>query len=480
MRQREESVAGGLFWKLLELLGAQGIQFVVALLLARLMTPAEYGTIGLIMIFITLANVFVQSGFATALIQAERVEEADFSSVFWISLAVSVPVYGLLVLAAPFIAAYYETPVLQPLLTAMGLVLFPGAVISVQTAYVARNLQFRKLFEATMVAVILSGAVAIVMAQRGYGVFAMAAQQLVYHVALMLGLFVAVSFRPRGGIALNRVERLFSFGWKILLSGLLDTLWNNLYGLLIGKYYSKTALGGYNRAEQFPKLITSNLSAAMQSVLLPTYARHQGEKESLRELLSRSLRLSAFVIFPMMAGMAAVGTSLIRTLLTEDWLFSVPYLRILCLCYAFWPLHVSNLQMVTALGRSDWFLKLECMKKLLGAVLLALSLRYGMMGLLIFKAVGEALCTALNAYPVGKLLGYGPLTQYRELAPAALSSILMGIAVYRMEGLPLRAPLLLLSQLAAGVLLYGIFSLVFQRDTLGELRDFIRTRREKA
>ena len=322
MRQREESVAGGLFWKLLELLGAQGIQFVVALLLARLMTPAEYGTIGLIMIFITLANVFVQSGFATALIQAERVEEADFSSVFWISLAVSVPVYGLLVLAAPFIAAYYETPVLQPLLTAMGLVLFPGAVISVQTAYVARNLQFRKLFEATMVAVILSGAVAIVMAQRGYGVFAMAAQQLVYHVALMLGLFVAVSFRPRGGIALNRVERLFSFGWKILLSGLLDTLWNNLYGLLIGKYYSKTALGGYNRAEQFPKLITSNLSAAMQSVLLPTYARHQGEKESLRELLSRSLRLSAFVIFPMMAGMAAVGTSLIRTLLTEDWLFS--------------------------------------------------------------------------------------------------------------------------------------------------------------
>ena len=189
MRQREESVAGGLFWKLLELLGAQGIQFVVALLLARLMTPAEYGTIGLIMIFITLANVFVQSGFATALIQAERVEEADFSSVFWISLAVSVPVYGLLVLAAPFIAAYYDTPVLQPLLTAMGLVLFPGAVISVQTAYVARNLQFRKLFEATMVAVILSGAVAIVMAQRGYGVFAMAAQQLVYHVALMLGLF---------------------------------------------------------------------------------------------------------------------------------------------------------------------------------------------------------------------------------------------------------------------------------------------------
>ena len=362
----------------------------------------------------------------------------------------------------------------------MGLVLFPGAVISVQTAYVARKLQFRKLFEATMVAVILSGAVAIVMAQRGYGVFAMAAQQLVYHVALMLGLFVAVSFRPRGGIALNRVERLFSFGWKILLSGLLDTLWNNLYGLLIGKYYSKTALGGYNRAEQFPKLITSNLSAAMQSVLLPTYARHQGEKESLRELLSRSLRLSAFVIFPMMAGMAAVGTSLIRTLLTEDWLFSVPYLRILCLCYAFWPLHVSNLQMVTALGRSDWFLKLECMKKLLGAVLLALSLRYGMMGLLVFKAVDEALCTALNAYPVGKLLGYGPLTQYRELAPAALSSILMGIAVYRMEGLPLRAPLLLLSQLAAGVLLYGIFSLVFQRDTLGELRDFIRTRREKA
>ena len=480
MRQREESVAGGLFWKLLELLGAQGVQFVVALFLARLMTPTEYGTIGLIMIFIMLANVFVQSGFATALIQAEQVEESDFGSVFWIGLAVSVPVYGLLFAVAPLIAHYYETPVLLPLLRAMGLVLFPGAVISVQTAYVSRNLQFRKLFEATMAAVILSGLVAILMAERGYGVFAMAAQQLIYYVALMAGLFIAVPFRPRGGIVLKRVEKLFSFGWKILLSGLLDTLWNNIYGLLIGKYYSKAALGGYNRAEQFPKLITSNLSAAMQSVLLPTYARRQSEKESLRDMLRDSIRLSAFVIFPMMAGMAAVGTSLIRTLLTEDWLFSVPYLRLLCLCYAFWPLHVSNLQMITALGRSDLFLKLECIKKLLGAALLVLSFRYGMMGLLIFKAVDEALCSALNAWPLGRLLGYGPGRQYRDLGPAALCSLLMGVLVYRMERLPLSAPLLLLSQLAAGIVCYGVLAALFQRDMLRYLRNFVRMRGKQA
>ena len=331
-----------------------------------------------------------------------------------------------------------------------------------------------------MAAVILSGLIAILMAERGYGVFAMAAQQLIYYVALMAGLFIAVPFRPRGGIVLKRVEKLFSFGWKILLSGLLDTLWNNIYGLLIGKYYSKAALGGYNRAEQFPKLITSNLSAAMQSVLLPTYARRQSEKESLRDMLRDSIRLSAFVIFPMMAGMAAVGTSLIRTLLTEDWLFSVPYLRLLCLCYAFWPLHVSNLQMITALGRSDLFLKLECIKKLLGAALLVLSFRYGMMGLLIFKAVDEALCSALNAWPLGRLLGYGPGRQYRDLGPAALCSLLMGVLVYRMERLTLSAPLLLLSQLAAGIVCYGVLAALFQRDMLRYLRNFVRMRGKQA
>ena len=309
----KSKVAHGLLWKILELAGAQGVQFVVALILARLMTPAEYGTIGLIMIFITIANVFVQSGFATALIQRPEVREEDYSSVLRICLGIAVPVYILLWLIAPFAAHYYRTPVLESLLRVMGIVLFPGAVISIQTAYVSRNLNFRQLFKASMFAVLLSGVVSVGMASAGFGVWAMAAQQLVYYFALMGGLFVAVRWRPRGGFDLQRVGELYRFGWKILVSGLIDTIWMNVYGLIIGRRYSPADLGGYSRGEQFPKLITQNLSAAIQAVILPAYARCQDDKVRLKSMMRRSVRLSAFVVFPMMAGL--IGTDGILTML---------------------------------------------------------------------------------------------------------------------------------------------------------------------
>ena len=223
----KSKVLGGLFWKLLEQAGAQGIQFVVALVLARLMTYEEYGTLTLIMVFITIANTFVQSGFATSLIQKRQVHEEDYSSVFWLTMGLSVLVYVLLWAGAPFIADWYDTPVLTPLVRAMGFVLFPGAVISIQTAYVSRSLQFRALFQSTILAVIVSGAIAILLALRGFGVWAMAAHQIVYYFALMLILFLFVKWRPSFVFHAHRLESLFRFGWKILLSGLIDTVWTN-------------------------------------------------------------------------------------------------------------------------------------------------------------------------------------------------------------------------------------------------------------
>ncbi|MBR7057715.1 MAG: lipopolysaccharide biosynthesis protein, partial [Stomatobaculum sp.] len=293
----KNKIASGLFWKLLELAGAQGVQFVVALVLARLMSPEEYGTIGLIMIFITIANVFVQSGFATALIQRPDIREEDYSSVFRISLLLAVPVWLLLYIGAPSVAAYYDVSVLKPLLRVMGLVLFPGAVISVQTAYVSREMNFRQLFKATMSAVILSGAAAIFLASRGFGVWAMAAQQLIYYAALMTGLFITVEWRPSAGFDAERLKELFRFGWKIRVSGLIDTIWMNIYGLIIGKRYSQADLGGYSRGEQFPKLITSHLSAAIQAVLLPAYAKNQSDPVRLKGMMKQSIRFSAFAVF---------------------------------------------------------------------------------------------------------------------------------------------------------------------------------------
>lgn len=460
----KSKVLGGLFWKLLEQAGAQGIQFVVALVLARLMTYEEYGTLTLIMVFITIANTFVQSGFATSLIQKRQVHEEDYSSVFWLTMGLSVLVYVLLWAGAPLIADWYDTPVLTPLVRAMGVVLFPGAVISIQTAYVSRNLQFRALFQSTILAVIVSGAIAILLALRGFGVWAMAAQQIAYYFALMLILFVFVKWRPSFVFRAHRVESLFRFGWKILLSGLIDTVWTNIYGLVIGKQYSQAQLGAYSRGEQFPKLITSNLSAAIQSVMLPAYAKNQDDPVALRAMARRSIKLSSFLIFPMMAGLAAVSRPLIILLLTENWLLCVPYLCIMCLGYAVWPIHIINLQVMNAMGHSELFLKLEIIKKALGVLILVLSLPFGIMPMLVLKAADEYICTFINAYPNRKLIGYGPLAQWRDVFPSAFCAAVMGALVFQLSRLGLPAAPTLLLQMAAGGVLYVLLSFVFNRE----------------
>ncbi len=447
---------------------------MVALVLARLMSPEEYGTISLIMIFITIANTFIQSGFATALIQKKEIREEDYSSVFWLTLLIAVLCYGLLYLLAPWIAGYYRTPVLTALVRLMGLVLFPGAVISIQTAFVSRTLKFRLLFKSTMLAVLSSGAVSIGMAMAGLGVWAMAAQQLVYYLVLMLSLFFIVKWLPRRIFSFGEIRELFSFGWKILVSGLIDTVWQNIYGLVIGKQYSSAELGIYNRGEQFPKLLTTNLNAVIQSVLLPAYAQLQEDRTALKNAARRSVKLSGFLVFPMMAGMFAVARPLVLLLLTEKWSAAVPYLCIMCVSYAVYPIHSINLQLLNAQGRSDLFLKLEIVKKLLGIVILLLSLPFGIFPMLLLKLADEYLCLIINAWPNRRLLDYGILQQLRDLLPAGFCSLVMGCAA----ALPLRLPLsplpMLLLQIIVGVLSYLLLSLLFNREEIRYVLSLVR------
>ena len=456
----------GLFWKILEQCGSQGIQFVVALVLARLMTPTEYGTISLITIFIAIANTFVQSGFATALIQGKDVEEEDYSSVFWVSMLLAVLCYCVLFIGAPWIADYYRTPVLRDLVRVMGLVLFPGAVVSIQTAFVSRNLRFRQLFQSTMIAVIVSGAVSIVLAMKGFGVWAMATQQMVYYFSLMAVMFFTIKWYPRIVFRTGRLKKLFSFGWKILVSGLIDAVWQNIYGLIIGKKYSSADLGAYNRGEQFPKIIATNLSAAIQSVMLPAYSREQDDPDTLRRMASRSIRLSAFVIFPMMAGLAAVARPLVVLLLTEKWMVAVPYLVLLAVSYGVYPIHIINLQVMNAMGRSDLFLKLEIIKKAIGVVILLLSISLGIWPMLILKVFDEYLCTIINAAPNKKLIGYGPMSQWKEVLPTLIISILMGAGVWSIQLLDMPVMITLVIQVTAGTIIYIALSWLFNREPL--------------
>lgn len=478
-KDMKSKVVGGLFWKLLENGGSQGVQFVIAIILARLLTPIEYGTVGIIMIFITIANVIVQNGFSTALVQKQKADRLDFSSVCYFGLVVALVMYGVLYVSAPFIAGFYQNQELTAILRVLGIVLFPGAVISVQTAYVSRNLEFKGLFFSTLLASLISGAISIAMAYRGFGVWAMVGQQISYYLSLMVVLFFTVSWKPELCFALNRVKSMFAFGWKLLCASLLDTVFNNLYGLLIGKIYNEELLGSYQRGEQFPKLIATNLGAAIQAVLLPAFAANQEDIGLVRQMMRRAIRLSSFAVLPMLLGLFAVADTLVLALLGEQWLICVPFLRIMCISYCFWPIHITNLQAINAVGRSDVFLKLEVMKKALGVLALVIGIQFSVIVMVGLKAVQDFLCTFINAAPNRKLLGYSIVSQWMDVMPSALLAGVMCVAVWfagsLMPGMQVWLKLVLQILVGAGV--YGGLAWVFRMESFRYLCDMIKRRK---
>lgn len=456
--ETKNKVLNGLFWKVMENGGAQGVQFLVSVFLARLLSPAEYGVVAVITIFITIANVIVQNGFGTALIQKQQADEADFSSVFYLNLLAAAAIYVILFFAAPCIADFYRNPEMTALIRALSVILFPGAVTSVQSAFVSRNLEFKGLFLATLGASVLSGIVSISMASGGFGVWALAGQQISYYFGLMMILFLTISWKPQLLFSAGRLKGMFSFGWKLLCASLLDTVFNNIQGLVMGKIYNKEVLGYYNRGEQFPKLIVNNLGAAIQSVMLPALSAHQNESDRVKSMLRRSVMTSSYLVLPMMAGMMAAADHLILALLGPKWSGSVIFLQIMCVAYSFWPIHIVNLQALNAVGRSDIFLKLEIMKKAIGVIVLLIGIRYHAVVMVALKAAADFLCTFINAWPNKRLLNYSIFEQWKDILPSVFLSAVMGGAVYGIGFLVPGVWLCLFVQVISGIIVYGALS----------------------
>lgn len=467
-------VLSGLFWKVVENGGAQGVQFIIALILARILGPKEYGTVGLITIFILIANVFIQSGFQTALIQKKDVEEVDFSSVFYLSLAVAAVLYLVLYAAAPWIGRFYEEPVLVPLVRVLAVTLFFGAVISTQNAVIARKLEFKKLCIGSLAAACGSGFIGVAAAYQGMGVWALVFQQLTNNFILMLVLWVLVPWRPGRMFSLRRLRTLFSYGWKLLCSSLLDTVYNNVYGLVIGKIYNKTALGYYNRGNQFPQLIVNNLGTSIQAVMLPAFSASQEDRVRVKSMVRRAIVTSSYLVFPMMAGLIAVARPFITIVLTDQWLPCVPFLQIMCVAYACWPIHIANLQAINALGRSDIFLKLEIIKKIIGIAALIAGIPFGIYVMVGLKAVTDLIGTFINSYPNKKLLDYSFLEQWRDVIPSLLVAGVMGVTVYSFQFFVTNVWILLFLQIIAGILIYGGLSWLFKLESFLYLKDTLR------
>lgn len=474
MGSNQKSIVSGLFWKVLENGGSQGVQFIVSIILARLLSPSEYSIIALIMIFITIANVLVQNGFGTALIQKKDANERDFSSVFYLSLLAASFVYAIIFLIAPTLAAFYRMEILKDVLRVMGIVVFPGAVISIQNALIARKMAFRNLFISTLIAAVISGAVSIGMAMQGFGVWALVCQQIVYYMALMLMLFLTVKWLPRRILDVDRLKDLFRFGWKLLLASLIDTIFTNIQGLVMGRIYSGDTLGNYNRGEQFPKLLVQNISAAIQSVMLPVMSGVQDDKAKVKEILRNSITMSSFLVFPMMAGLFGVADNLVFVLLGEKWMGSVIFLRLMCIAFSFWPIHIANLQALNAIGRSDVFLKLEIVKKCIAVIVLLLGMTRGAVFMIALKAFADFLCTFVNAAPNKKLLNYSIFEQWRDVFSSVVISLCMGAVVFAASSMMQRGGGALLLQIILGGGVYLALAILSKNRNLQILWNLVR------
>ena len=473
---QRKAILSGLFWKMMERGGSQGAQFLVQIALARLLLPADYGVLAIVTVFTVLAGVFVQSGFHSALIQRRDVEDLDYSSVFWFSLAVAGILYIILYFSAPAIAAFNRDPLISPVLRGLALILFFGALRSVHTARVTRRMQFKKLFYSTVSATIISGVVGVTLAYLGLGVWALVVQQLVSGVVMTAVLWRMEPWRPRWMFSWTRLGGILSYSWKLLASSLINNLYTDLRILVIGRMYPLAILGYYNRGRQFPQLIAGNIDQSIQTVMFPALSQLQDDRSRMRALVRRSIVTSSFLIFPLMMGLAVVAEPLVVLLITDRWLPSVPFLRIFCGIYALQPIHAANLQAINAMGRSDIFLKLEVVKKSIGLGILAFSLQFGVYGIALGGLASGILFTLINAYPNRTLLDYPYLDQIRDILPSLLLSLIMGAAVWALTLLPLGVVPLLVLQIVAGSILYFGMAALFRLECFSYAVQLIRNR----
>ena len=407
---------------MLERGGSAVVQMAVQVVMARLLAPEQFGALAIMLVFVNLGNVVVQSGLNTALIQAPGADDADFTTVFWMSLAVSLVLYAAVFAAAPAIASFYAMPELTWPLRGLAVVLIVNALNSVQVARVTRDLQMRKVFIATMASVACSAAAGIGSATAGAGLWALVAQQVAYQAINCLALFAQVDWKPSFVFRPDRARELFGFGWKLLASGLLEQGYQSLSDLVIGKQFSASSLGMVSQGKKYPAAVGNMLDGAIQPVMLSAAAHVQEDRAYVKRLVRRALKTSTFLIAPSMVLFACAAPPLVPALLGPQWAASVPFLQVYCLVYALLPIHTTNLQALNGMGRSDLFLRLELVKKAYGiaAILFCAFVLGSVEALVASYLVTGIISTFVNAWPNKRVIGYAYGEQVRDIAPAFL------------------------------------------------------------
>lgn len=455
----------GLLWTFLERFGAQCVTLIVSIILARLLDPVVFGTVAIVTVFMEILNVFIDSGLGNALIQKKDADDIDFSSVFYFNIFMCIALYLVLFFLAPLMSRFYGISELTDIIRVMGLSLIVSGVRNIQRAFVSRKLQFKRFFFATIGGTLGAAALGIWMAYRGFGVWALVAQGLFNSVVGTVILWLTVKWRPKRVFSFTRFRGLFSFGWKLLVSDLINTVYNNLRQLIIGKMYTTQSLAMYNRGYMIPNVFVININSAIDSVLFPVMSSAQDDVNMMRAMTRRSIRVSSYIMWPVMMGIAACSTPLVSILLTDKWLPCVPFLIIFCISYAFLPLQTANLNAIKALGRSEIYLKLEIIKKIVGFAILAATMWFGPLVMAASNLLFAVINYLINAFPNRKLLNYSYGQQIMDAAPPMLLSAFMFGIVYCVRFLDFSNWLTLIIQIPLGVLIYVGGTKLFKLDS---------------
>ncbi len=472
----KQRAISGVIWASLQNSGQAAMTFVIGLVLARLLLPEDFGLIGMLFIFIAVSGAFVESGFGAALVQKKGTDQLDYDTVFYFNLLVSAGCYCLLFLVAPLISAFYNQPPLAGLLRVLALKLIINALTLVPHTILYKTLAFRKLAIASCISISVSGTAAIVAAANGLGVWSLVIQQLCLALLKVPLFFWFCPWTPSLAFGTDRLRSLFPYGSKLLVASLLQRFFDNVYFLAIGKFYPAATLGYYGRAKQLQQVPTRALSVSLSLVTFPLFSELQDNPKRLKQSLRKAITLGAFVVFPALAGLAAIAEPFVKVVLTDKWLPCIPYIYLFCLVGMEFPMKPMNKNILRATGRSGLLLGVEIISKVLLVILLCATIRYGVLAMLVGQIVHSWLMWAVLAYFSGKLIDYSPCQQFLDIAPIIGLSVAMGAAVYGIGGLLPNDLLRLVLMPICGGVIYSALAIGFGLSVFNEALQIVRNK----
>ena len=476
----KKQTINGTIWSSIERFSVQGIQFIVMIIMARILTPADYGLVGMLAIFIAVSQSLIDSGFSQALIRKLDRTETDNSTVFLFNIIVGLLLYLILFLCAPAIAEFYGKPVLCPLTRAIGIGLIFNSLTVVQRALLTIRLDFKTQAKASLIGATLSGVAGIWMAHAGYGVWSIVVQQLCNLGLITTFLWIFSKWKPTWHYSWKSFRELFGFGSKLMASGLLDTAYRNIYLIVIGKIFSASDLGYFTRGQQFSDLISSNITGIMQRVTYPVMCTIQNDDTRLRDAYRKILRITVFVVFPLLAGLGAIAEPLILTLLTEKWIFTATLLVPLCLTGMWYPVHAINLNLLQVKGRSDLFLRLEIIKKILAVTILCITIPFGLITMCWGMLANSLIALIINTHYTGKLIKVGFIRQFMDIFPSLALSLIMAAVVYTtMSVLHVSSIAELIIGICEAIAIYATLAAIFRFPEFRELLSIIPSKSQK-